>query len=38
MAYVKQTWSCGDEISADKLNHMEDGISSASGGGYSVNC
>ena len=35
MAYVKQTWSCGDEISAEKLNHMEDGIydASQSGGG-----
>ena len=26
MAYTKQTWACGDEITADKLNHMEDGI------------
>ena len=33
MAYVKQTWSCGDEISAEKLNHMEDGIFSANSGG-----
>ena len=33
MAYVKQTWSCGDEISAEKLNHMEEGIESASIGG-----
>lgn len=33
MAYVKQTWACGDEISAEKLNHMEDGIFSANSGG-----
>ena len=32
MAYVKQTWACGDEITAEKLNHMEDGIESARGG------
>lgn len=34
MAYEKQTWSCGETITADKLNHMEDGIAdSGSGGG-----
>lgn len=26
MAYEKQTWNTGDIITADKLNHMEDGI------------
>lgn len=26
MAYEKQTWSTGDVITAEKLNHMEDGI------------
>ena len=26
MAYTKQTWACDDLITADKLNHMEDGI------------
>lgn len=26
MAYEKQTWSKGDTITAEKLNHMEDGI------------
>lgn len=26
MAYSKQTWANGDTITADKLNHMEDGI------------
>lgn len=30
MAYVKQNWECGETITADKLNHMEDGI--AAGG------
>lgn len=28
MSYTKQTWSCGETITADKLNHMEDGIES----------
>lgn len=32
MAYEKQTWQCGDTISAEKLNHMEDGIADAGGG------
>lgn len=26
MAYEKQTWECGDAITAGKLNHMEQGI------------
>lgn len=26
MAYEKQTWANGDLITAEKLNHMEDGI------------
>lgn len=30
MAYEKQTWVTGETITADKLNHMEDGI--AAGG------
>ena len=29
MSYTKQTWQTGDIITAEKLNHMEDGISSA---------
>ena len=33
MAYEKQTWQCGDTISAEKLNHMEDGIAE---GGWST--
>ena len=32
MAYEKQTWECGDVITADKMNHMEDGIANAGGG------
>lgn len=31
MAYIKQTWNTGDTITAEKLNHMEDGIASLSG-------
>lgn len=31
MAYEKQTWECGQVITADKLNHMEDGIANAGG-------
>jgi len=26
MAYTKQTWQTGETITADKLNHIEDGI------------
>lgn len=29
MSYEKQTWNNGDVITADKLNHMEDGIDTA---------
>ena len=32
MAYTKTTWSTGDVITADKLNHIEDGIA----GGYDI--
>ena len=32
MAYEKQTWASGDIITADKLNHIEDGIESAGSG------
>ena len=31
MAYEKQTWTCGETITADKLNHMEDGIENCGG-------
>lgn len=37
MAYEPKTWECGETITADDLNHMEQGIAN-SGGGYSVNC
>lgn len=30
MAYVKNTWETGDVITAEKLNHMEDGIAGGS--------
>ena len=36
MPYTKQNWVCGDEITAEKLNHMEDGIENAGGGGSGV--
>lgn len=29
MSYTKQTWATGDTITAEKLNHMEDGIHDA---------
>ena len=29
MSYTKQTWANGDLITADKLNHMEDGVADA---------
>jgi len=32
MTYTKQTWTTGDVITADKLNHMEDGIADIGGG------
>ena len=33
MAYEPKTWSCDDTITADDLNHIEQGIANASGGG-----
>lgn len=30
MAYEKQTWTTGEVITAEKLNHMEDGIGGSS--------
>ena len=33
MSYEKQTWATGDTVTAEKLNHMEDGIDGAGGGG-----
>lgn len=31
MAYEKQTWQCGDVVTAEKLNHIEDGIANSGG-------
>ena len=36
MAYEKQVWQCGDTITADKMNHIEEGIENASQGGGGV--
>ena len=36
MSYEKQTWQTGDTITAEKLNHIEDGIAGAGGGGVLV--
>ena len=38
MAYEKQNWVCGDTLTAEKLNHMEQGIEDASqsGGGSEI--
>ena len=33
MAYVEKTWECGETITANDLNRMEDGIQEALGGG-----
>ena len=33
MSYDKNTWAKGDVITANKLNHIEDGIENAGGGG-----
>jgi len=33
MSYVKNTWQTGDVVTAEKLNHLEDGVASASSGG-----
>lgn len=32
MAYTKQNWVTGETITADKLNHIEDGIAATTGG------
>ena len=33
MAYTPNVWKCGDIVTADKLNHMEEGIANAGGSG-----
>lgn len=35
MSYDKQTWTNGEVITADKMNHIEDGIANSGGGGSS---
>lgn len=37
MSYEKQTWASGDIITAEKLNHIEDGIEEPIGYAYSEN-
>lgn len=36
MAYEPKTWVCGETITAEALNHMEQGIANAGGGGTAV--
>lgn len=38
MSYDKNTWAKGDVITANKLNHIEDGIENAGGGGGVLVC
>lgn len=33
MAYERHEWQCGESITAEKLNHMEEGIADAGSGG-----
>lgn len=33
MAYEPKTWECGETITADALNHLEQGVANASEGG-----
>lgn len=37
MSYEKQTWATGDVITAEKLNHMEDGIAGDEANKFIVN-
>lgn len=37
MSYEKQTWTTGEVITQEKLNHMEDGIAEANGKSTSAN-
>lgn len=32
MAYTPKTWQCGDTITAEDLNHIEQGVANAGGG------
>ena len=33
MSYEPKTWECGDTITAEALNHLEQGVANAGGGG-----
>ena len=33
MSYTPKTWECGETITADALNHIEQGIADSGGGG-----
>lgn len=35
MSYEKNTWAEGDVVTSEKLNHIEDGVANAGGGGSS---
>ena len=36
MAYEPKTWECGETITADALNHLEQGLANVGGGGTAV--
>ena len=36
MSYTPKEWQCGDTISAEALNHLEQGVANASGGGSNI--
>lgn len=36
MSYVPREWKCGDVVTAEALNHIEQGIASGDGGGLIV--
>ena len=38
MSYEKQTWETGEVITAEKLNHIEDGIAEGGGGNAGYEC
>ena len=38
MAYEPKTWACGDVVTADALNHMEQGIADSGGGTAGYEC
>lgn len=38
MSYTPTTWSCGDTITAEKLNKLENGLAECCGGGSGLIC